>query len=62
MNLFGAPQMARSYSPAWMEGLDLPCASWSDICLLQVQNRHHLQDAPCPVSVKGKGKVEPVLN
>jgi hypothetical protein len=26
--------------------------------LLQV----HLHDAPCPVSLKGKGKVEPVLN
>jgi len=38
--------------------LDLPCACWPDFFLLQV----HLHDAPCAVSVMGKGKVEPVLN
>lgn len=59
MNLFGAPQTARFCAPAQMEkSLDLSCACQSCIFLLQV----HLQDAPCPVSIKGKGKLEPVLN
>jgi hypothetical protein len=59
MNLFGALQTARSCAPTPVERvLTFPVPVGLIFFLLQV----HLHDAPCPVSVMVKRKVEPVLN
>lgn len=59
MNLSGGQQTARSCALPQMERvLTAPLPVGLVFFLLQV----HLHDAPCPVSLKGKGKVEPVLN
>jgi hypothetical protein len=59
MNLSGGPRTARSYAPAQVESVLIsPLPVGLIFFLLQV----HLHDAPCPVSVQDKGKVETVLN